>query len=453
MSVGAEVDAPTAAHAPKISIGDTGRSITDFVNVAHKKMGFYGAVLAAKNGKIVAATAVGKLDENRSEPLETTSLFEIASCTKIFTAMAILRLQEAGKLKLDDPISEHLPGVPENCNGITIRHLLQHTSGIPGTNTHGSGENLSEVLPTFLEGGPRHSPGTHWEYWNQGYSLLSEIISRVSGKPYDEYCRDEIFVPCQMTKSRFTGQKPPANVTVATGHSSRGVSRSALDHPYGSYGFQYRGMGGLVTNLANLWKWDRAIAGGRLLNSDSIKEMTSPGLGDYGLGWFIAATADGKQVLRHGGSVRGFLAEIRRYPSEDGCLIVLSNRDSVLPMTLVESGCEAILFGKQPQIEFPISVSEKLASRIEGEYEDDRGRRFEITKEDQFVQAKILWGGPTTNGYIGKDNQGAMRLYMFESYEPAVFKSTDSVEFDFDGRGKAKSVSIVDVRFDRVRTR
>ena len=126
----------------------------------------------------------------------------------------MLRLVQQGKLSLDDSISQHLPDVPEDCRLITVRHLLQHTSGIPGTNSAGGGDDIRKVLPLFLRGGPRHPPGTHWEYWNQGYALLSEIIANASGKDYTTYCKQELFEPAGLLATRFTGDAAPEGATV-----------------------------------------------------------------------------------------------------------------------------------------------------------------------------------------------------------------------------------------------
>lgn len=299
---------PTPANAkPKydgvIEEGAKGKRIVAAVREAHKEDGFTGAVLAADMGKVIAAVAVGEVG---GKPFDPSTLFEIASCTKPFTAVAVLKLAEEGKLSLDDPISKHLPGVPDNCFEITVRHLLQHTSGIPGTNSTGAGTDLATVLPTFLDGGPRTKPGEKHEYWNQGYSLLSEIIANASGKPYTEYCREAIFIPCKMESTRFTGDKAPPKATVAVGKSTTGAPRSALDHPYREYGFQYRGMGGIVTNLIDLWRFDRGLKSGKLLKATSLAEMTLPGPDDYALGWRVMKVDEKHTVHEHTGKVRGF---------------------------------------------------------------------------------------------------------------------------------------------------
>src|SRR5262249_867556 len=116
-------------------------------------------------------------------------------------------------------------------------------------------------------------------------------------------------------------------VTVAIGVSKGGPARSALEHPYGAYGFQYRGMGGVVTSVWELWRWDRALREEGVLNAESRAALFAPGLNDYALGWFVKKDSRGRVVQSHGGAVRGFVCEIRRLPEDDGCVFVLANRD------------------------------------------------------------------------------------------------------------------------------
>ncbi len=174
-------------------VGNVGEAVREYVDLIHDRLGFSGVVFAGLDGKAIAAIPRGFADERGATPLEYTTLFEIASCTKTFTAIAVLQLAESRKLALDDSIADHLPDVPANCNAVTIRHLLSHTSGIPGTNTNGFGNDITKVIPTFLAGGPKHTPGTHSEYWNQGYALLSEIVARASGSSFSQHFRENIF--------------------------------------------------------------------------------------------------------------------------------------------------------------------------------------------------------------------------------------------------------------------
>lgn len=319
-----------------VTSGTVGRKIAQIVKDETVK-GFSGAVLVAVDGKVVTAVGAGFADLENEKPNTPDTLFEIASTTKQFTAAAVMRLVQDGKLKLDDPISKHLPGIPDDCKAITVEHLLRHTSGIPGENSQGGGTDIAKVLPSFLKGGPAHEPGTHWEYWNQGYAIVTEIIHSASDKEYVDYCREALFAPAGLTATCFTGDDAPKDTLVAMGRSSRGPSRSALDHPYGSYGFQYRGMGGIVTSVWDLWRWDRALRGDKVLNAESKKALFKRGPGNYALGWFLRRDEGGRLMHTHGGGVRGFCCDLRRYPDDDALIVVLCNKDDYRVPTLSEA--------------------------------------------------------------------------------------------------------------------
>jgi len=318
-----------AGEDERLVSGSVGERIAKWLEGA-EAAGFTGAVLAAKNGEVVVAVGVGSADLNGEQPITPATLFEIASASKQFTAAAVLALAERKKLRLDDPISKHLAGVPSNCSAITVRHLLQHTSGIPGTNSRGGGDNLAAVLPVFLAGGPRHTPGTHWEYWNQGYSLLTAIIARAAKTSYVDYCKKRIF---------------------------------------------------------------------------------KPGLKDYALGWFVR-TERGRLVHSHGGSVRGFLADIRRYPGEDACVFVLSNRDDA-PLQRIADGIEKILFGGTavPLRAKLLPVEAGLAEALVGQYKSKRGRKLVIERAGGTLRFSLHWSppaGPVTRGTVGADANRAL---------------------------------------------
>lgn len=441
---------PAVAEPRVIEVGERGQRIVALVRDAHREAGFTGAVLAGEQGKVIAAVAVGSVGD---DPLEVTSLFELASCTKPFTAIAVMKLVEEGKLALDDSISDHLPGVPDSCRAITVRHLLQHTSGIPGTNTSGAGTDLAVVLPTFLEGGPRTTPGERHEYWNQGYALLSEIIARASGKSYVAYCREAIFKPCGMTSTRFTGDRPPAKVKVALGRSTFGPDRSALEHPYGDYGFQYRGMGGIATNLVDLWRWRQALTSGKLLTEASLAEMTKPGPGGYALGWRVHELEAGHAVLEHTGKVRGFLASLRLNPKSDGCLFILANSDESEPFERVKTACEEAIDGTLSSTA-PRAIDGSAVDELAGIYRDHAGRTLTVSREGRFLRALIDWHGPTTVGYLNPTDAEELSYDTMVSSSPARFKRMNLITVARDEAGNVTGLTISDLEppltFERV---
>ncbi|MHC4470070.1 MAG: serine hydrolase domain-containing protein [Planctomycetota bacterium] len=418
--------------------GKVGKQIVGWVEKA-ESAGFSGAVLAARDGKVVAAVAVGSADLDGKVPNTPATLFEIASATKPFTAIAVMRLVERKKVKLDAPMAKYLPGIPEDCRAITVRHLLQHTSGIPGTNSRGGGTDLARVLPSFLKGGPRHEPGTHWEYWNQGYALASEVIARASGKSFVDYCRRAIFRPAKMTVTCFTGDRTPRGATVAVGRSARGPARSALEHPYGEYGFQYRGMGGIVTNVWDLWRWDRALHG-KLLKPESKKLLFEPGLNDYALGWRVKR--EGGRILQsHGGSVRGFVCDVRRYPEQEACVFVLCNRDDA-PLRTVALAVEQMLFEEPVTARLSRGLAPELVERLVGEYVDARGNRLEVKEHGKELRAHIRWtAGMVSRMTIHQEADGKLVIVQGrKTYKLRVGEARD---------GKASSLTIDDHVYKR----
>jgi CubicO group peptidase (beta-lactamase class C family) len=446
-----DVPATTHGQAPRedrvYSEGDAGRQIVEFA-MAAESVGFSGAVLAATGGRVVAAVGVGSADLDGRIRNTPSTLFEIASATKPFTAAAVLRLVEQGRLRLDDSIARFLPGVPEDCRSITVQHLLQHTSGIPGTNSAGGGDDVEKVLPLFLRGGPRHPPGTHWEYWNQGYALASEIIARAAGKDYTAFCKEALFAPAGMTATRFTGDPAPEGMTVATGRSVRGLPRSALDHPYGSYGLQYRGMGGVVTTVWDLWRWDRALHGGRILKADSKAKLFEPGLNNYALGWFVRTNASGKLVYSHGGAVRGFVCELRKYPDTNGCLFVVCNRDDV-SVVEVAAALESLLSGGSlARVAPPRSLGKELARAIAGRYDEERGATLTVQVDGKVTRADIDWHapyGPVSRSFLGLNPEGEIALYQWQE--------SIKVEIGRIGKQQVSDVTILGRHFRRVRAR
>ncbi len=418
----------------RLVTGPIGERIARYVEAAHA-YGFSGAVLAARSGKVVAALGVGPADLDGKVPNDARTVFELASVTKQFTAAAVLVLVQLGKLKLDDPIHEHLPGVPDDCRAITIRHLLQHTSGIPGSNAQGGGDDLAAVLPKFLAGGPRHPPGTHWEYWNQGYALLAAIVERASGDPFPVFCEKRLFRPAKAATACFTGDKAPAGVAVAIGRG-RGEPRSALAHPYGAYGFQYKGMGGACGSVWDLWRWDRALRSDTPLKAAAKKDLFAPGLGDYALGWFVRER-DGRLVQQHGGSVRGFLCDVKRFPAEDAFVAVLCNRDDG-PMGEVSNGVEAILFGANRDVPPPLPAAAGAA--LVGTWQGETGKLV-VEQHGDRLRASIEWAKyPPSRGFLAGTRLAEVRFFDWH----------EAIPLDLEQQGgKVTAIRLAGARFRR----
>ena len=337
--------------------------------------GWSGSVLVAKGGEALLAGGYGFADFQSNRPNDAHTLFEIASITKSFTATAVVRLAQQKKLGLDDSIAVLLPGVPQHSRAITLRQLLSHTSGIPRNNAGGTGDDLALAVSQYLGSGPQSKPGSKWEYWNGGYALLAGVIERASKRPYTQYLEEELFAPAGMRETGFTGDTDLDATHAAIGRASEGHDRSALEHPYRDYGYQYRGMGGIVTNVLDLLAWDRALAGHVLLDAAHEHELFTPVMNDYALGWRIERAADGGVRQAHGGSVRGFVSEFRRYPATDACIAVLCNSDDANPGEIADD-LECLLAGR-PLVSPPKrseALTRAAADACAGTYASEAGR-------------------------------------------------------------------------------
>lgn len=441
---------PVAAQKPDqdVAKGKVGKEIRAFCEAA-ASTGFRGSVLAAVDGKVVAAFGVGPADLEGKVPNDSNTLHEIASISKQFTAAAVLHLVQNGKVDLDRPISDYLPGIPEDCQTITVRHLLQHTSGIPRSNSQGAGEDLAAVLPAFFRGGPQHKPGTHFEYWNQGYALLSEIIARVSGQSYVDYLKEHLYLAAGMTQSCFTGDEAPTGAVVAMGSGRPGDPRSALEHPYGAYGLQYRGMGGAVTNVWDFWRWDRALRKDLILRKESKATMFETGSFEYGLGWYVTRDPQGRLMQAHSGGVRGFSSYAYRFPEQDACVLVFSNDDRTQTWNIA-LGIREILFGDTRTVLPPPELfTNAQAQDFVGDYRADNGNMFTIRRDGATTRVILIWAEhsgrklPDTLATMGKgDKKGEAILYFWTK----AYK----VKFKRKGNAPATSLKYEGVTYERV---
>lgn len=346
----------------------------DALLARHARAGWSGAALVARDGEVVLARGYGPSDLEGQRTNEATTLFEIASLSKQFTAAAVLKLEQQGKLELDDSIAKHLPGVPAHSKGITIHHLLTHTSGVSRESSGGGGEDLEAAVRAYLGRGPEGKPGHHFEYWNGGYALLAGIVERASGTSFTAYCEQELFAPAGLSDTGFTGDADLPAERAAIGRSGSGAPRSALEHPYGSFGYQYRGMGGVVTSVLDLWKWEQALAGTRVLGAAAKKRLFTPFKDGYACGWYVTE-GEGGARHSHGGSVRGFVCEMRGFPASGAAVIVLANTDEVKAWQLADN-LECLLYGRPLRHAVPASVAlapEELAA-CAGTYETKGGR-------------------------------------------------------------------------------
>ena len=289
------------------------------------------ALEITQNGKEAKTAAYGFANLEWKTPVTTDTVFEIGSVTKQFTAACILLLVEQGKISLDDPIRLYLPNTPANWHGITIRHLLTHTSGIKNY-TALDGFELSRHLTQAqfiaqIGAVPMvFSPGEKFSYCNSGYNLLGYIVENVSGQKYWHFLAQNILSPLAMTAT--TNREPSRilklraagyDLNPTNGFVNRDVNYTDLFSA-----------GEIVSTVGDLMKWNAALDGENLLKNSSKSQMwTSAKLNDgrpigYGFGWFLE-TWNGHKIIGHPGSTSGFAAANLRFPDDGLTVVVLCN--------------------------------------------------------------------------------------------------------------------------------
>lgn len=295
-----------------------------------------GLVVAVGRGDAAPVVkAYGRADVEWDVPMAPDAVFEIGSTTKQFTAAAILRLRDAGKLALDDDITKWLPDFDARGKHIILRQLLDHTSGI-----HDFTETAEFPALVSNRVWPRDSayalirrqpfdfdPGTSQLYSSSGYFLLGLVIERASGRSYEEYVEQEFFAPLGMTRSMYCNwsENVPRR---AHGYALQagGIARGPTNIHTWSFA-----AGGLCSTAADLLTWLRALHGGRVLSPASLREMTTASTLEnrmplrYGFGLGVATFEGGRRVIWHGGVVAGFRSEAMWYPDAELGIVVLGN--------------------------------------------------------------------------------------------------------------------------------
>jgi D-alanyl-D-alanine carboxypeptidase len=300
----------------------------DFIRAEMKKQRIPGLALAiVKDGVVVKAAGYGVADRKTSVPVTTDTVFKIASVSKQFMAAGIMVLVQDGRLSLADTVDRHIADVPAAWRGITVRQLLSHTGGLmrEGPGWTPASTNDLEVIRSAYEAPLRSTPGTKWEYSNLGYTVLAEIMARVSGRPWPEFMTERVFRPAGMLSTRTTTMTEMVP-NRAAGYSDNDRLLDAEDWP------AVRPGGGFLSTITDLAKWDQVLYTDRILIEASRRDLGtgvtfndgSPVL--YGLGWFVNRPAARRQIW-HSGGLPGFKAQFHRYLDDGVTVIMLINLD------------------------------------------------------------------------------------------------------------------------------
>jgi len=325
-----------------------GRSIDSIMTSIVDTAKFNGNILVARGGKVVYQKSFGMADFYTKAELNDSSLFELASVSKQFTAMGIMMLKEQGRLAYEDDVKRYIPELPYE--GMTIRHFLTHTSGIPAyeenfegwdSNAIAFNEDMINLLakkkPSVL-----FTPGEKWEYSNTAYAMLATIIERVTKKSYADFLQENIFTPLNMKRTRVFNTRRSTKEVIpnyAFGFVySDSLKKYVLPDSLPSLHYVYTldgivGDGTVNSTTTDLLVWDQALYTEKLVKQTTLQDAYTPvklkndSTFNYGFGWGIEKDSILGKTVQHSGGWPGYVTYIKRYLEKNYCIILLTNNE------------------------------------------------------------------------------------------------------------------------------
>ena len=409
---------------------------------AYEKGSFNGTWLYAEHGEIVSKGAYGFRDAENKLPMQEDTIFEMASITKMFTAAAVMLLVREGKLSLDDEYVKYFPDYPYP--GVTIRHLLTHTSGMPEDfdtedwvapvlEKEHRIPPCSEILRFIRESGEELdcAPGERFEYTDVGYCLLANLVEKLSGVRFEDFLKKNIFEPAGMKDSgifhtRRDGRPSDRfarNMVLEDGqYVPSDVSEQTLGYVVGSDGLN--GCDYLYTTIFDMLAWDRALREEKVLTREEQQIMYTPvklnsgedyvdedGEG-YGFGWGIVNDGEHGLIVSHSGGMPGLGTWFERFVDAGSVLVFLNCRDyqDVRAYVGFEEGLEAIAKGKEPK---PVLSIEDIAVKNpdKSKWESYCGK-YEHPGDDDFIIDEVcIQDGELYAKAIIEGDETTFRLY------------------------------------------
>jgi CubicO group peptidase (beta-lactamase class C family) len=336
------------------------------------------AVGVATDGKPALAKAYGMADLEHDVKIAPDTIFEAGSVSKQFTAAAVLLLAREGKLSLDDQVRKHIPELPDYGAPLTIRHMLNHTSGlrdwgsvagIAGWPRTTRAYTHSDVLDIVShQGSTNFTPGTQWSYTNTGFNLAAIIVARVSKMPFPEFSRTRLFQPLGMTHTSWRDDYTRIVKGRAVAYSSNADGFHTLmpfENVYGN--------GGLLTTVGDLLKWNENFVSPVVGDAAFVAEQQMPGTFNdgrthgYALGLFIG-TYKGLREVSHGGATAGYRAFLTRFPDQRVSVAVLCNASTAVPTQYAHDVADAYLADRVKPAASTASLTAAQADAAAGMY-------------------------------------------------------------------------------------
>jgi CubicO group peptidase (beta-lactamase class C family) len=412
--------------------------VDEYLNELVKQNRFSGSILIARDGHVLMRKGYGMANYETDVPNTPQTKFRLGSITKQFTAVAIMMLQERGKLSVQDSICKYVPECPAAWQPVRIHHLLTHTSGIWNlTNSPDYRKTMSlpstptETIARFKDKPLDFTPGERFNYSNSGYILLGYLVEKVSGQTYEAFLRENIFEPLKMMN---TGYDNPNTVLKnrASGYSMRtGNLTNAL---YLDMTIPFAA-GALYSTVEDLYLWDQSLYTEKLVKQKTLDAVFTPFKSNYGYGFAIEKRF-GLRNITHGGAINGFTSFISRFPDERATIIVLNNIDNVAPGQIAS---------RLTRLALPDKVVVPAVAKVEPSILQSYAGRYQIPPS---VAENFIFDVTVENGRLAVKPSGMFRA-EFAAASPVEFFDVDQPEnrltFRKDEKGNVSGMLVTGI--------
>lgn len=409
-----------------------------------------GTLLLSQKGKVISTKSFGKSNLETKSDIEVQNTFRIASLTKPFTAIAIFKLVENGKLSLNDKVSKFIPDFPEKGNAITIGHLLSHSSGMAYKNDDEERKRLKKTIAAkrkndkisiseyFREDKFDSSPGEKFDYNNVAYYILGFIIEQVTSQTYADFLNEQFFKPLKMYNTRVDRITNVDSIR-ALGydfHNGEGYKKTNLNNIDNSY---FYSAGGIVSNVADLQKWYNALFDYKIINKQTLEKVITPVIykngasGTNGYGFFIG-NLNGNMYVHHDGFDTGYGSIAVYFPKQKLFITHLRNCGSCM----YDIGYSYSLPLKIASLLLDSEYLEKIpvnATKFEGTY------RSKITEDTRIVTVK-------NNKLYVNSKYGDLPAMLINETTFFVERTNETIKFEMNVNSEIKLTSTIAISLE-----
>lgn len=444
------------------SSGNRYRKFDTLFTNQYKEGAFNGNVLIAEKGEVIFSKNYGVADIQSVREINSETVFELASVSKHFTAMGIVLLQKENKLLYNDEFSKYIPEL-SFYKGVTIHQLLIHTSGLPDymelAEKYWDKTKIAtneDIIKIFEEVKPKQlfTTGTKWRYSNTGYLLLASIIERVSGKSFEQYLKEKIFIPLKMNNTyvyrRWYQPESPKNYAEGYVYSDslkKVIMPSEIsEYHMTKYLDGIVGDGMVSSNLSDMLKWDQALYTNSIVNENDKQlifasyKINEKRKTNYGYGWQIYNSKKYGKIVSHGGEWAGYRTYFERHLDKKYTVIMLQNFST--PKTDIPvKNVRKILYNEL--IEKRVKVKTSVLEKYTGKFKNSNGREYKFLVKEGKLMCEIKPGFeleliPLSDEKFVLENAVPDTYFVFETDENG---ESEKCKFLQPDKGKAKELT------------